>query len=217
MSTGTRRRQAVGATGRNKFASLSDDVDGDGVAQLTDNPIVGKVLEPVPHRKDDKSVVDIVTAITLVTQVLGLDKRPNVNLRKLNAELDMIKWDVDEQKQYSMNENVMVYNVKEEEGENAVDIVAQLVTKSRVECDRYDLSTVHRVGWKSTDRVRPLVAKFVRNDMRTDLLRKGRREREHSDVSWIKEARVYEHLTPWRSRLLRMVRDDEGVEKAWTR
>ena len=196
MITGTRRRQAVGATGRNKFASLSDDVDGDGVAQLTDNPIVGKVLEPVPHRKDDKSVVDIVTAVTLVMQVLGLDKRPNVNLRKLNAELDMIKWDVDEQKQYSMNENVMVYNVKEEEGENAVDIVAQLVTKSRVECDRYDLSTVHRVGWKSTDRVRPLVAKFVRNDMRTDMLRKGRREREHSDVSWIKEARVYEHLTP---------------------
>ena len=102
-----------------------------------------------------------------------------------------------------MNENVMVYNVKEE-GEDAVDIVAQLVTQSGVECGRDDYSTMHRVGKRSAYRVRPLLAKSVRKDMRTNLLSKGQRERERSGVPWIKEACVYEHLTPWRSRLLRL-------------
>ena len=129
----------------------------------------------------------------------------------------MLHWEVDEHKQHSMNENVMVHNVKELDGEDAVQIVTQLVNESGVECVKEDLFTAHRVGKRSADLVRPLVAKFVRKDMRTNLLRKGRRERERSELQWVKEARVYEQLTPWRSRLLRMVRGDEGVEKAWTR
>ena len=192
MSTGTRRRQAVNASDRNKFASLSDEANGNVNVNGGDveNPIVEKVLQLVPHRKDDKSFIDTVMAVTLVMQVLGLDNKPSINVAKLNAELDMLHWEVDEQKQHSMNENVMVHNVKELDGEVAVQIVTQLVNESGVECAKEDLSTAHRVGKRSADRVRPLVAKFVRKDMRTNLLRKGRREHERSELQWVKEARV---------------------------
>ena len=64
-----------------------------------------------------------------------------------------------------------------------------------------------------THKKRPIVAKFVRRDVRTDLLRNKKKlntSESHKDVM------IGEHSSPGRAKLLQAVKQDDHTEKVWT-
>ena len=87
-----------------------------------------------------------------------------------------------------------------------LNIIVNYVTEA-------DISTSHRLGRPQPHKKRPIVAKFVRRDVRTDLLRNKKKlnaSESHKDVM------IGEHLSPGRAKLLQAVKQDDHTEKVWT-
>ena len=83
------------------------------------------------------------------------------------------EYEIDDQEQYSKRDNVLTKGIPEERGENTNDIVCSVAQAVGVPCEEKDISTSHRIGqWaRAGSKPRPFMAKFVRHDTRTQMLR----------------------------------------------
>ena len=75
-----------------------------------------------------------------------------------------------------------------------------------------DISVSHRLPARG-GQAKPIIAKFVRRDVKTQLMRNKKKLREHESR---KNVYVNEDLTPFRSKLVRELRKDETIKSVWT-
>ena len=79
-----------------------------------------------------------------------------------------------------------------------------------------DISTSHRVGRPGNARggkPRPIVARFVRWDTRTGILRSKKKLKGHAAYNGVF---VSEQLSPVRAKLLHAVKNDADTARTWT-
>ena len=79
-----------------------------------------------------------------------------------------------------------------------------------------DISTSHRVGRPGNARggkPRPIVARFVRRDTRTGILRSKKKIKGHAAYNGVF---VSEQLSPMRAKLLHAVKNDADTARTWT-
>ena len=117
--------------------------------------------------------------------------------------------------QYSRRDNVVLRGVPDSEGEVTNTLVINVAKTAGVTVTENDLSTSHRMGKPQPNKTRPIIARFVRRDLRTHLLRNKKKLKDAKDEV-MKNVMVGEHLSPGRAKLLQVVKKGETIDKVWT-
>ncbi|XP_072170535.1 uncharacterized protein [Diadema setosum] len=207
------------ATISNKFATLEDEGDTDVSFKI--NEVVEGAMQLVPDREggNRQLVGDIVKAVVaaLLPMVQSIAHQlvsgPQVSVQKVQATVQNHDNRLDEVEQYSRRDNVIMRGVPENDGESTNAVVIDVAASAGVAVSEADISTSHRVGRPQPNKMRPIVARFVRRDLRTQLLRS---KRKLKDSEQHKDIMIMEHLSPGRAKLLQAVKQDENTEKVWT-
>lgn len=81
----------------------------------------------------------------------------------------------------------------EKEGEKTNDVVIEVAASTGIKVVAADISTSHRIGRPQPKKSRLIVARFVRRDLRTDILRNKRKLRDsrHKDIMGSKQSQTY--------------------------
>ena len=193
---------------------MVDEIVTDAVSQLHDRP--------EREKKDNNFVEDVVKAVVhamipvmtkLVSDITSAAK-PLVTEKVCKALQDHEN-KFDEQEQYSKKDNIIIRGVPERKGESTNNIVCKIAQAVGVECTEKDISTSHRLGASNTrgGRPRPIVARFVRRDMRTVILRK---KRDLKNTTQYGNVYIDEHLTSIRAKLVKALRNDNDIKSVWT-
>ena len=156
----------------------------------------------------------VVAALMPMVQSLSaqIQSSPQISVEKVQTVVQKHDNRLDEIEQYSRRDNVVLRGVAEDAGESTNQRVMEIAAAAGVTVTEANISTSHRVGRPQPNKTRPIIARFVRRDLRTDLLRNKRKLKDTSS----KDVMVGEHLSPGRAKLLQIVKQDENTEKVWT-
>ena len=116
--------------------------------------------------------------------------------------------EADSIEQYGRRENVRIFGVQEEPGEDVYAKVVSVVEKAGVQITANDVSTCHRLpGGRSGPK--PLKTKFVRCDTKHQLM-KNKRNLKNTNIF------VNDDLTPIRAKVTRELRKRDDVARVHT-
>ena len=110
--------------------------------------------------------------------------------------------------QYVRRENVRIFGVQEEPGEDVYAKVVSVAEEAGVQITTNDVSTCHRLPGKGSG-PKPLIAKFVRRDTKYQLM-KNKRNLKNTNVF------VNDDLAPIRAKVTRELRKRDDVARVHT-
>ena len=116
--------------------------------------------------------------------------------------------EADSIEQYGRRENVRIFGVEEEPGEDVFAKVVSVAEKAGVPITKNDVSTCHRLPSGGTG-PKPLIAKFVRRETKHQLM-KNKRNLKNTNIF------VNDDLTPLRAKVTRELRKRDGVRSVIT-
>ena len=143
---------------------------------------------------------------------------------KIKSAVQRHKWELDALEQYSRRDNIKVFGVPEQthgSSEDCNQVILDLGKKIGVEVSPGDISVSHRVRGGG-DGPRPIVAKFVRRDVKSQFMKNKKKLKElgkgSSDDGAVPKPKIFinDDLTLLRGKLLREVKKDPNVERAYT-
>lgn len=152
---------------------------------------------------------------------IELIKKENI---LLNTNVKNLKCEINELEQYSHRNNLVIYGVPEEKGENISGVMRRLAKAIQFP-DWSDslLDAVHRMGQVSSRNPRPIIAKFISRINKEDFLskRKVRRNLKASDMGYSSENPIYvnESMTSANRELLKLTREaakKKNYDQVWT-
>ncbi|KAK4320801.1 hypothetical protein Pmani_008340 [Petrolisthes manimaculis] len=151
------------------------------------------------------------TVMDRITEVVKSQAAVSFSLQR---QALLMKYECDRLEQYQRSDNLLIYGIEEEseESEEALEEkVVELASNMGVNLQADDISVVHRLG-KPQDRERPVIVRLCRRKKRNAILRK-KAELKKKDIRVF----VNEDLTPLRSAMRRMVKEQVSVKNVTTR
>ena len=202
----------------NRFALLSVNADEEVSFQVMLDSALSHLSV---NQAQDQTLKGVVTAVVAAFMPVITNLQTTVNqlqrsYNATNSARDVLQdheFRQDELEQYSKWDNIIINGIPESEEESTNDVVIKLAKDVGIEITHQNLSTSHRLGKPRGGKPRPIVAKFVRRDVRTSIL-KSKKELMKNPAS--RKIFIGEHLTPLRAKLLKKVREDNSVTRAWT-
>ena len=117
---------------------------------------------------------------------------------KLMAQNIVLSRTVDDMQQYVRRQNVRIFGVKVEEGEDCMALVHDLVQKNNVDIPKSSIDRAHRIGKKVTDKngvlTQPIIVRFTSFRDRTIFYKKRKDIRRNSGVGVVVDL-THERLT----------------------
>lgn len=210
----------------NKFAGLAVEGQMEEVESAVKiEEVVANAMKLIPDRKgkdgsNRQLIGDIVKAVVaamlpMVQDLSAKMDRDSLSPGKTQAAVQKHDDRLDDIEQYSRRDNVVLRGVPESQGEVTNTLVIDVANSIGVTVTEGDISTSHRMGRPQPNKVRPIVARFVRRDLRTDLLKNKRKLKESSNDT-MKNVMLGEHLSPGRAKLLKVLKNDDSIDKVWT-
>ena len=190
-----------------KDFKLTPTTDDNGISDMLQSllpPIIGAVATSV-----SLAVSELMEkSFQRMEQRISTQKDPAMmaSVRRLTYENDRLA-------QYTRRENVRVFGVKSKTDETPDDVEAEVLAvfrKTGTEIDKQDISVCHRVG-KATKGTQPIIVRFISRRKRTEIMRKKKSLKSDTNKLFIND-----DLTPLRAKLLKYVKEQDVVDKAWT-
>ena len=196
-----------------------------------DGAMIGDIITQVIAAIQPMVIKSVTTAVTAavatafkqmreefqaVETMKGEVKRVNENMARLAAKLHTQHFELDRQEQYSRKDSVRIYGIPdpEDERENTNDIVVKLAKDIGVNITTADLSVSHRLGRRGRGgKPRTIIAKFVRRQCKTDVMRNKKRLR---DCQNYKNVYINDDLTTLRNKLVMELKKDDNIKQVWT-
>ena len=144
---------------------------------------------------------------------LGALHAMEADTKALRAQVQTLNFDIDRLQQYSRRENFRVFGIAETADEKTNDIIVKVAGDMGVDITERDISVSHRIGKKMGTKPRPIIAKFVRLDTKTAMMRN---KRNLKGLDGYKSVFVNDDLTTMRSKLVYELKRDESVTRVWT-
>ena len=143
----------------------------------------------------------------------------NEELTRLRARVQIQHFAQDRLEQYSRRESVRIYGIPEStEGEatreDTNEIVLKIATKIGANITSQYVSVIHRIGRRVRgNKPRPIIAKFVRRDCKSDMMRCKKKMRQMTEFQGVY---INDDLTALRSMLDYELKRDGAVKKVWS-
>lgn len=181
--------------------------------------------EPI---KGSKTVKDVAAAImpgianivsmAVTTAVSAVMKDVNDKLLVKIADMQKInlehRYENDRLEQYTRRDNLRIFGIEEEEDEDEDILEAKVIEVAGdigVKLKADDISVVHRLG-RVGDRSRPVIVRFCHRKKRNEVIKNKKKLKQRQ-----KKIYINEDLTPLRSTLLKMTKEQAGVKNVTTR
>lgn len=132
--------------------------------------------------------------------------------RAIRIDVAEVRSDNDEQKQYSMRNNLLFSNVPEVEGEKPIETVDRIAKALNLNMTEQDVDACHRLpnrNSKNKDAPRTFIIKFCRRMKKTDILIEIKKTKPKQDAfGGNRDIPIYvnEHLTARTTELFRLAR-----------
>ena len=221
----TCKKFAPNNTGKSKRGKAGQNVS-DGGAMIGD--IITTVVEAIQPMLVKSVTVAVSAAAAMAFKQMRREfeaveemkkeaVKVNDEVARLRARVQTQHFAQDRLEQYSCKESVRIYGIPESEGdarEDTNEIVLKIATTIGVNITTQDVSVTHRIGRRGRgNKPRPIIAKFVRRDCKSDMMRCKKKMREMSEFRGVY---INDDLTALRSRLVYELKRDAGVQKVWT-
>ena len=172
---------------------------------------IGRIIAQVITAIEPLLVKAVVNATETAVALICESTAKQTEVNKLKNEVQLLKFELDRQNQYSRRESVRISGIPETEGENTNDIVKKLAADIGVPLTQNDISVSHRLPGRPGT-AKPIIVKFVRRDTKTTLMKSKRRLRDIDR----KGVFLNDDLTPFRAKLTRVLRNDPTIGNVWT-
>ena len=213
------------AKGKKKTGPTATTPTGAG-----DGAMIGDIIVQVIAAIQPILIKSVITAVTVavatafkqmreelqeVETMKGEVERVRENMARLQAKLQTQHFDLDRQEQYSRKDSVRIYSIPEAEDERETnDIVVKLAKDIGVNITTADLSVNHRLGRRGRGgKPRTIIAKFVRRQCKTDVMRNKKRLR---DCQNYENVYINDDLTTLRNKLVMEMKKDDNIKQVWT-
>ena len=132
----------------------------------------------------------------------------------LSQRVDELYTLLDDREQYSRRDNIRIVGLDEKKNETIEECAALVQDFFQQELkieDKIDISIAHRLGKPRDGQSRPIICRLVKRSHKSTIMR-GRKELRE------KKSKIYisEDLTHTNQRLLRDLKQDQRVARAWT-
>ena len=198
-----------------------------------DGAMIGDIIVQVIAAIQPILIKSVTTAVTVavatafkqmreelqeVETMKGEVERVRENMARLQAKLQTQHFDLDRQEQYSRKDNVRIYGIPEpandDTREDTNDIVVKLAKDIGVIITTADLSVSHRLGRRGRGgKPRTIIAKFVRRQCKTDVMRNKKRLRDSQNYE---NVYINDDLTTLRNKLVMEMKKDDNIKQVWT-
>ena len=131
-------------------------------------------------------------------------------MESLRARVQSQLFELERLQQYSRRENIRVYGIDETADECTNTIIVKLAYDMGVAISEQELS--HRLGRKTGNKPRPIIAKFVRRDSKTKMMQS---KKELRGLTGYRNVFLNDDLTTLRSRLVYELKRDESIKSVW--
>ena len=213
------------AKGKKKTGAPATTPTGAG-----DGAMIGDIIVQVIAAIQPILIKSVTTAVTVavatafkqirdelqeVETMKGEVERVRENMARLQAKLQTQHFDLDRQEQYSRKDSVRMYGIPEAEDERETnDIVVKLAKDIGVNITTADLRVSHRLGRRGRGgKPRTIIAKFVRRQCKTDVMRNKKRLR---DCQNYENVYINDDLTTLRNKLVMEMKKDDNIKQVWT-
>ena len=169
-----------------------------------------------------KSVTSAVTSAVAVVscQIMTELRHDMEEVKEMREEVESLQvrvhtqsFELDRLQQYSRQDNVRVYGIEDTAEESTNSIVVKLASDMGVPITEQDLSVIHRLECKMTGKPRSIIAKFVRRDTKTRMIRA---KKELRGLIARRNVYINDDLTSLRSRLAYELKRDDTIKSVWT-
>ena len=131
---------------------------------------------------------------------------------KLQEENQVLSQRIDDLEMYSRRSCVRIFGVSEEKVDTD-QVVKDICTELKVELKSDELAVSHRVGKKSADKPRPIIARITNYSARHELLKESKKQKLHK-MKDFKDVWVNQDLTKSRGKVAaevrKLVKSDEA-------
>ena len=165
----------------------------------------------------------VTTAVATASKQIMLELRHDLQtvecvrkeMETLRTQVQSQNFELDRLQQYSRRDNIRVYGIAEatDENENTNSVIVKVAKDMGVDISEHDLSVNHRLGRKAGTKPRPIIAKFVRRDTKTAIMRRKKNMRGQSGYISVF---VNDDLTTLRSKLVYELKRDKTIKRVWT-
>ena len=169
-----------------------------------------------------KSVTSAVTSAVAVAsrQIMSELRHDMEEVKEMREEVESLQvrvhtqsFELDRLQQYGRRDNVRVNGIEETAEESTNSIMVKLASDMGVPITEQDISVSHRMGRNTTGKPRPIIAKFVRRDTKTRMMRA---KKELRGLSGCRNVYINDDLTSLRSRLVYELNRDDTIKSVWT-
>ena len=126
---------------------------------------IGEVSYKVSQLENDMKAVHELSA-----KVHGMED----TIRTMWDQMRELREECIYEKGRSMRDNLLFHGIREQPGENTEEVVYKLINDTlRMDCSRLEIMRCHRMGARRQNKIRPIVAKFLRYTDKEKLKRTG--------------------------------------------
>ena len=171
------------------------------------DPVVLEALGAVIERKNAELLTNFDGRIQdLEVKVKARDDRITaleMEIKSMKAGYSGVETAVDDLEQYSRTNSVRIQHPHwiENEQEDCRALLMDYARENNIDLISSDLDACHRVGRKEPNKIRPILAKFIRRDHRDSLLKTRTKQRRDKSKIYVNE-----DLTPARARAAKEAR-----------
>lgn len=170
--------------------------------------------------KETNTKFDLLTA--KVTNLEEQYENITEEVKTLKNENTRLRQNLEVLEQYSRNNNMIISGIPEQKGENLYGLFSTLAAKLKIEYDKSDIDTAHRLP-SSSPAPPPIIVKFVSRDVKNAWIRASKKEKLHgSALSMTPALPIFcsDHLTPNTKQLFsgaQYLRGKGAVKYVWIR
>ena len=218
------------------FKSAADDHSSKNKSTRTTNNevspalmhAIGILVQNILEREDSikQDYEDKLSHIQKIYEDKLSDNKREID--ELRAGQRKLMFELDAQAQYNRSENIKIHNVKYSANENTNNIIKDLGKFAGVPITDADISITHRLMSKQeleklgpTSKAPPLIARFNRRDIATRLLGAKKNIMINTETPLnLKNAALYEDVTPLKSRIMFQLRnrdDKKAFKFVWSK
>ena len=172
---------------------------------------VGRIIAQVIAAIEPLLVKAVVSATETAVAQMCQSYATQADVNQLTSEVQVLKFDLERQNQYSRRESIRISGIPETDGESTNALAIKLAADIGVSLAEMDISVSHRLPGRPGS-ARPIIVKFVRRDTKTSMMKHKRRLRDLDRRGVF----LNDDLTPFRAKLARALRNDSTIGKVWT-
>ena len=137
----------------------------------------------------------------------------NAKTEKIKGETQRHGFEIHRLEQYTRKENVRIAGLPESDGENTTELIVNMAKAIGVEISTADISVSHRLPQRNTQRPRPIIAKFVRREKKTEVMKAKKNLKSKQEY---KGVYIDDDLTQMRGKIMKALREDSNIKRCWS-